>query len=98
MTILEAVSEGLDLKHANEKREIRNNFDARKADSELKACPSCKVVWEIMTYNQTVEYKYYHNFPRFGKSKSVCPSCSIRIKNKYYHNQEVLDPQWKIHL
>ena len=39
MTILEAVSEGLDLKHANEKREIRNNFDARKADSELKACP-----------------------------------------------------------
>ena len=30
MTILEAVAEGLDLKHANEKREIKNNFDARK--------------------------------------------------------------------
>ena len=48
------VAEGLDLKHANEKREIKNNFDARN-DSELKACPSCKVVWEIMTYNQAVE-------------------------------------------
>ena len=93
MTILKAVSEGLDIKHVNEKREIRNNFDARKADSELKVCPSCKVVWEVMTYNQTTEYKYYHNFPRFGKSRLICPSCTIRMKNKYYYNQEVLDPQ-----
>ena len=24
--------------------------------------------------------------------KGICPSCSIRTKNKYYHNSEVLDP------
>jgi hypothetical protein len=45
-----------------------------------------------MVFNQTVDYKYYHNFPRYGKKRGVCPSCAIRTKNKYYHNSEVLDP------
>ena len=64
----------------------------KKADKDLKACPVCDVVWEVMVFNQTMDYKYYHNFPRYGKKKAVCPSCTIRIKNKYYHNSEVLDP------
>ena len=29
---------------------------------------------------------------RYGKKKAVCPSCTIRIKNKYYHNTEVIEP------
>ena len=28
MSILQAVAQGADLKHANEKREVKNNFDA----------------------------------------------------------------------
>ena len=51
-----------------------------------------KTVWEIMVFNQTYDYKYYYNFPRYGKKKAVCPSCTIRIKNKYYHNSEVIEP------
>ena len=93
MSILDTVARGADLKHFNEKKEPKNNFDAKKADKDLKACPVCSVVWEIMVFNQTLDYKYYHNFPRYGKKKSVCPSCTIRMKNKYYHNSEVLDPK-----
>ena len=91
-SILEAVSKGTDLKHFNERKErVPNNFDAKKADNDLRACPVCKVVWEVMVFNQTIDYKYYHNFPRYGKEKGTCPSCAQRIKNKYYHNSEVID-------
>ena len=62
MSILDAVARGADLKHFNEKKEVKNNFDARKADQDLKACPVCRVVWEIMVFNKTIDYKYYHNF------------------------------------
>ena len=62
-SILEAVSKGTDLKHFNERKErVPNNFDAKKADNDLRACPVCKVVWEVMIFNQTIDYKYYHNF------------------------------------
>ena len=93
MTILQAILDGKDLKNSNEKKESKNNFDAKKADKDLRVCPTCKVVWEVMVFNHTVGYKYYHNFPRFGKKRGICPSCTIRMKNKYYHNKEVLDPQ-----
>jgi len=73
MTILQAVSQGNDLKHANERREVKNNFDARKADNDLRVCPTCKAVWEIMVFNQTIDYKYYHNFPKYGKKKRRLP-------------------------
>ena len=60
-SILEAVAKGTDLKHFNERKErAPNNFDAKKADNDLRACPVCKVVWEVMVFNQTVDYKYYH--------------------------------------
>ncbi len=39
MSILDAVIRGADLKHFNEKKEPKNNFDAKKADKDLKACP-----------------------------------------------------------
>ena len=57
MSILDAVARGADLKHFNEKKEVKNNFDARKADQDLKACPVCKAVWEIMVFNKTIDYK-----------------------------------------
>ena len=59
MSILDAVVRGADLKHFNEKKEVKNNFDARKADQDLRACPVCKAVWEIMVFNKTIDYKYY---------------------------------------
>tara|TARA_Y100000996_G_scaffold378455_1_gene331132 strand:+ start:761 stop:1045 length:285 start_codon:yes stop_codon:yes gene_type:complete len=93
MSILDSIVSGADLKHFNEKKDrVPNNYDAKKADQDLRACPECSAVWEIMVFNQTVDYKYYYNFPRYGKKKGICPSCSIRTKNKYYHNSEVLDP------
>ena len=37
-SILEAVSKGTDLKHFNERKErVPNNFDAKKADNDLRA-------------------------------------------------------------
>ena len=92
MLVLESIERGTDLKHPNERKLSRINVDARKADQELKACPSCNAVWEVRNYNQTTEYKYYRNFPRYGKKKSVCPSCTIRTKNKYYANHKVVEP------
>ncbi len=71
MSILDAVARGADLKHFNEKKEVKNNFDARKADQDLKACPVCKAVWEIMVFNNTIDYKYYQNYTRNGKEKAV---------------------------
>ena len=35
MSILDAVARGADLKHFNEKKEPKNNFDAKKADKDL---------------------------------------------------------------
>ena len=41
-SILEAVAKGTDLKHFNERKErVPNNFDAKKADNDLRACPVC---------------------------------------------------------
>ena len=82
MSILDAVARGADLKHFNEKKEPKNNFDAKKADKDLKACPVCNVVWEIMVFNQTLDYKYYHNFPRYGKKKSML-SIGLGCEAKY---------------
>jgi len=93
MTIIEAISKGSEVKELYHRKDSHNNFDAKKADNDLKACPSCRLVWEITVSNNTIEHKYYRNFPTFGKEKSVCPGCKIRIKNKYYNNAEVLDPE-----
>ena len=92
MTIIEALTSGTNSKDLYHKKDSHNNFDAKKADHDLKACPCCGLVWEIAVSNNTIEHKYYGNFPTFGKVKSVCPGCKIRIKNKYYRNSEVVDP------
>ena len=57
-----------------------NNFDAKKADNDLGACPVCKVVWEVMVFNQTIDYKYYHNFPRYGKVKVLVLAVHKELK------------------
>ena len=80
------------MKDANQKKRLFRNIDARNADVDLMPCPECRVVWEAITINQTAQYKYYQNFPRFGKKKCVCYSCAVRIKNKYYYNKEIEDP------
>lgn len=53
--------------------------DGRKADDRLKACPNCGVVWELNWYERKDykkhQYFTYHNFPKFGKEKVICPSC-----------------------
>ena len=80
------------MKDTNQKKRLFRNIDAINADVDLMACPECGVVWEIITINQTAQYKYYQNFPRFGKKKSICYGCAVRIKNKYYYNKKVKDP------
>ena len=70
MSILDSIVSGADVKHFNERKDrVPNNYDAKKADQDLRACPVCSAVWEVMVFNQTVDYKYYHNFPRYGKKK-----------------------------
>ena len=90
MSILDAVARGADLKHFNEKKRSRITLMRGKQIKTLKLA-LCKAVWEIMVFNKTIDYKYYHNFPDMVK-RAVCPSCTIRIRNKYYHNAEVQDP------
>ena len=69
-SILEAVSKGTDLKHFNERKErVPNNFDAKKADNDLRACPVCKVVWEVMIFNQTIDRAFIQTRFRLGPFK-----------------------------
>ena len=89
MNILESIARGTERVQFSEERSTSYNFDAKKADNDLKACPSCKMVWQIREFNDTVEFKYYDSIPRYGKTKKVCIRCKIRIKNKYYSNSEV---------
>ena len=89
MNILESIARGTERVQFSEERSNSYNFDAKKADNDLKACPSCKMVWQIREFNDTVEFKYYDSIPRYGKTKKVCPRCKIRTRNKYYSNSEV---------
>ena len=89
MNILESIARGTERVQFSEERSNSYNFDAKNADNDLKACPSCKMVWQIREFNDTVEFKYYDSIPRYGKTKKVCPRCKIRIRNKYYSNSEV---------
>ena len=89
MNILESIALGSDKVQTTEDRSSGYNFDAKKADNDLKACPSCKMVWQVREFNDTIEYQYYDSVPRYGKIKKVCPRCKIRMKNKYYNNTEV---------
>ena len=50
-----------------------HNWDARKADEKLKACPVCKRVWESINENKSCAY--YTNFPTYGKLKMICEQC-----------------------
>ena len=89
MNILESIVQGTDKVQIVDDKHSSYNFDAKKADNDLKACPECKMVWQIREFNDTVEFKYYDSVPSYGKVKKVCPRCKIRMKNKYYTNSEV---------
>tara|TARA_A100000164_G_scaffold107039_1_gene94379 strand:- start:911 stop:1228 length:318 start_codon:yes stop_codon:yes gene_type:complete len=90
MNILQSIANGSEKVQINDERSSSYNFDAKKADNDLKACPNCKMVWQVREFNDTIEFKYYDSIPRYGKVKKVCPRCKIRMKNKYYNNSEVI--------
>ena len=78
MTILEAVSLGLENKEKRKEPKKNSNryfMDGRVADRELKVCTNCKVVWQRNTFNGQVIVKYYEEVPRYGKKHIICPRC-----------------------
>jgi len=91
MNILELIARGSDKIQISDDRSSGYNFDAKKADNDLKACTRCKMVWQVHEFNDTIQFKYYDNIPRYGKTKKLCPRCKIRMKNKYYTNNEVIE-------
>ena len=52
-----------------------HTWEGRRADKKLKACPICKVVWEVIMEDKNKKCEYYHNFPTYGKLKVVCNRC-----------------------
>lgn len=60
------------------------DYDAKKADKEIKYCTRCKKCWQIdlestrESHNrakQKIIYNYYNNFPTIGKKREFCTKC-----------------------
>lgn len=58
--------------------------DARKADSHIKYCNSCKRCWEVDETKSNGSYYrkngirlilFYEDFPLIGKEKEICEYC-----------------------
>tara|TARA_R100000742_G_C4266552_1_gene84661 strand:- start:481 stop:726 length:246 start_codon:yes stop_codon:yes gene_type:complete len=67
--------------------------DAKRADKNIKACPTCKVCWEIdkdatssvcNRERNIIVHSYYENFPTYGKKFEKCPRCKT-ISTKRSH-------------
>ena len=65
--------------------------DAKKADKNIKACPTCGICWEkdrdatTSVSNRSrglTVYLYYENFPTYGKQVKQCPKCDMRSTKK----------------
>ena len=64
------------------------NPDAEVADKRIKHCQVCNICWEGDKFrnknssrkkkNKTL-YRYYKNFPSYGKIKKICPKCEVKI-------------------
>ena len=52
-----------------------HTWEGKRADKKLKACPVCKLVWEIITEAKHERCEYYKNFPTYGKLKVICDRC-----------------------
>ena len=51
-----------------------HRWDARTTDQKLKVCPSCKLVWELVTIGK-LRCEYYTDFPTYGKQRVLCEKC-----------------------
>ena len=60
------------------------DYDAKKADKEIKYCINCKCCWQIdleksreyyNRRNKKLIYNYYNNFPTIGKERKICIKC-----------------------
>ena len=62
------------------------NPDAEVADKRIKHCLICNICWEgnrFKSKNTASKdykkryYRYYKNFPSYGKIKQTCPKCEV---------------------
>lgn len=74
------------------KKSDRTKSDAKRADKNIKACPTCSICWEIDKDASTsvcnkeknlVIYSYYEDFPTYGKQLKECPRCKIKLTRSY---------------
>ena len=76
MTILESVALGKDRNNRRVENNSPSKKDGRIADKGLKVCPECNVVWEGVHWRSEYLIEYYHEIPRYGKKKKLCPKCT----------------------
>tara|TARA_R100000315_G_C5223370_1_gene134880 strand:- start:736 stop:1230 length:495 start_codon:yes stop_codon:yes gene_type:complete len=67
------------------------DYDAKKADKEIKFCTHCKKCWQIdketsrESHNRAkkkIIYNYYENFPSIGKAKKICIQCKALLNKR----------------
>ena len=70
------------IKSSKNKKIIRDRFFTRlhkwegdRADKNLRVCPSCRLVWEIIKESKHQRCEYYHDFPTYGKLRVICDRC-----------------------
>ena len=83
MTILESVALGKD--RENNKVISKSSYNTKEGkitDKYLTVCPSCNVVWEKVHWRNKILFEYYHEIPRYGKRKEICPECSEKAISK----------------
>ena len=46
---------------------------AKKADAKVKLCPKCNLCFEYDYLSKN--WRFYENFPTYGKIREHCPKC-----------------------
>tara|TARA_R110002020_G_scaffold76865_2_gene194440 strand:+ start:3816 stop:4085 length:270 start_codon:yes stop_codon:yes gene_type:complete len=63
-----------------------HKWEGQRADKNLKVCPTCGMVWEIIKESKDDRCRYYHDFPTYGKIKVICDRCYYSRYNKIKKN------------
>lgn len=53
--------------------------NTRKYREHIYLCPKCRRVWAVCI--EPPKFEYYHDFPKYGKTKKTCPECE-KCKSK----------------
>lgn len=68
----------------------RNARDARQCDKEVKFCTQCRCCWEYATTVKARKIERYKNFPSYGKTKEICPTC-IDLGGQYGQSKRTVE-------